>query len=81
MEGFEHLWGVPFDFTVKLAADNKAIAQLIFRNTKENWQLVGDLIAEVKYEKGLFFKQEIPIKKDFNEDLVESLQAKNRKER
>jgi len=69
--------GVPFNYTVKLADDNKAIAQLTFRNTKENWQLIGNLIAEVKYEKGLFFKQEIPIKKDFNEDLMQGLQNKN----
>lgn len=72
-----HFEGEPFQFTVKLADDNKAIGQITFNNVKEHWQLMGDFIEEIKYEKGLFFKQELATGKDFNEDLKEFKGEKN----
>lgn len=69
--------GLPFSFKVDLLDDNKASGKITFKNIKDNWALAGDFIHDVKYDRCQFFKRELPVLKDFNEDLNKQLEKNN----
>ena len=69
--------GHPFNFKVDLLEDNKASGKITFKNMKDNWALAADFIHDVKYDRCQFFKRELPILKDFNEDLNKQLEKNN----
>lgn len=43
--------------------------QVEFKNLKEHWEVLGNFIEDLKFSNKLEFKREVPILKDFNEDL------------
>ena len=71
--------GEPFSFKVDVLDNDKSSAKITFKNNKDNWFLAAEFIHDVKYDRCKFFKRELPILKDFNEDLQASLDKNSNK--
>lgn len=67
--------GEPFAVAVKELSDMHSKVTIGFKNTRDNWERMSELIADIKQND--LVKVQLSRGKDFNEDLMQSLNAKS----
>lgn len=61
--------GNAFDLKYKVLGENSSTTTVTFKNHKENWHKLNEVITELKFQQAEALKIELPKAKDFNEDL------------